>query len=62
MHIEQLALRAGAEFAEMPGLTLTFRQAQRLWGLDAPTCKAVIDLLVARSVVRVRDGRVTGQV
>ena len=61
MHIEQLALRARGEFVEMPGLTLTFRQAERLWGLDAPTCQAVIDLLVAKAVVRVQDGRVSGR-
>lgn len=35
-----------AEYLEMPGLQLTSRQAQRLWGLDAQTCAAMFDALV----------------
>jgi hypothetical protein len=35
-----------AEYLEMPGLHLTSPQAQRLWGLDAPTCAAMFDALV----------------
>jgi hypothetical protein len=37
--------RVRAEFIEMPGLTLTVAQAQRLWGLDRSTCEWVIDKL-----------------
>jgi hypothetical protein len=35
-----------AEFQEMPGLHLTKPQAQRLWGVDAPTCDALLSELV----------------
>jgi hypothetical protein len=35
-----------SEFLEMPGLRLTCRQAQRLWGLDAPTCSQLLEFLV----------------
>ena len=30
----------------MPGLRLTMPQAARLWGLDLPSCEAVVDVLV----------------
>ena len=39
--------RIRGEFAEMPGLRLTVRQAQRLWDLDAPTCRNLLDALVS---------------
>lgn len=38
--------RVYGEFLEMPGLRLTSRQAQRLWGLDEPTCVQVLEYLV----------------
>jgi hypothetical protein len=41
-----------AEYREMPGLNLTKRQMQRLWGLDAHMCEALIDELVAADVLR----------
>jgi hypothetical protein len=41
-----------AEYLEIPGLHLTPRQAQRLWGLDASTCEAVLDALVAAQFLR----------
>lgn len=34
-----------AEYLEMPGLQLTKPQVQRLWGLDSPTCEAVLTTL-----------------
>jgi DNA-binding IclR family transcriptional regulator len=40
--------RICAEYLEMPGLQLTLKQAQRLWGLDAETCARSLDFLVAR--------------
>ena len=47
-----------AEFQEMPGLTLTREQIERLWGLDEHTCDEVLADLVARgSLVRHADGR-----
>jgi putative heme degradation protein len=36
-----------SEFAEMPGLHLSKRQAQRLWNLDAPSADAIFCALEA---------------
>jgi hypothetical protein len=45
------------EFLEMPGLRLTCQQAQRLWGLDEPTCREILDFLVdARFLSRPEQG------
>jgi hypothetical protein len=41
-----------AEYAEMPGLSITLPQAQRLWGVDRPTCETAISQLVACGVLR----------
>jgi hypothetical protein len=46
-----LVHRVRGEFLEMPGLRLNVPQAQRLWGLDAPRCTAVLDTLVERGVL-----------
>jgi hypothetical protein len=43
---QALARRVQAEFLEMPGLSVTFWQAMRLWNLDERVCRAVLDLLV----------------
>jgi hypothetical protein len=40
------------EYREMPCLSLTKPQMQRLWGLETFVCEAVIDALVAASVLR----------
>jgi hypothetical protein len=46
------------EYAEMPGLRLTVRQAQRLWATDERHCAAVLERLVAaRLLIRTSDGR-----
>lgn len=39
------------EYREMPGLSVTEAQAQRLWGLDNTTCKRALDTLVQRGVL-----------
>ncbi len=45
------------EYDEMPGLSLTTGQAQRLFGLDAMKCEAILDTLVAtRYLARTRTG------
>jgi hypothetical protein len=44
--LTQLLLRIRSEYEEMPGLCLTRAQAQRLWGLDADACDAVLSALV----------------
>lgn len=55
---ESLLRRVRSEFREIPGLMLTTAQAQRLWGLDGPTCDAVVDQLTAARVLgRTPDGR-----
>lgn len=43
---EKLLHRIRAEYLEMPGLRLTLKQAQRLWGLDEGTCARSLDVLV----------------
>jgi len=41
-----LVQRIRAEFLEMPGLSVTFWQAMRLWNLDELVCRSVLDVLV----------------
>lgn len=50
--IPDLAARVQGEYREMPGLSLTAAQAQRLWCLDADTCAAVLSWLVERDFLR----------
>jgi hypothetical protein len=38
--------RVYSEFMEMPGLRLTPKQAQRLWGLDERICNQLLNQLV----------------
>ena len=46
-----------AEYLEMPGLQLTIRQAQRLWGLDRDYCSKLLNTLVdANFLSQRRDG------
>lgn len=46
------------ELEEQPKRRLTPPQAQRLWGLDGPTCAAVLTALVDAGVLqRTPDGR-----
>jgi hypothetical protein len=42
----QLLARIRGEFREMPGLTLTLRQASRLWSLDPVVCDSALRILV----------------
>jgi menaquinone-dependent protoporphyrinogen oxidase len=50
--IPQLCELVTAEYLEMPGLSLTKPQMQRLWRLEAAVCDAVVDALVASRVLR----------
>jgi len=53
----ELLRRIRAEYLEMPGLRLSARQAQCLFGLDAETCDAVLaTLLDAKFLVRTHTG------
>jgi hypothetical protein len=58
-HIDEALLRrVYGEFLEMPGLQLTCRQAQRLWGLDERTCAELLEFLVdAKFLCRPSHGR-----
>jgi hypothetical protein len=49
--------RIDSEYREMPGLRLTLAQAARLWGLQAPQCRALLGALVERGrLVETPDG------
>jgi hypothetical protein len=41
-----------SEYAEMPGLHLSKRQAQRMWNLDAPTMDMILGALEAANFLR----------
>jgi hypothetical protein len=41
-----------AEYAEMPGLSITLPQAQRLWAVDRETCEETFRRLVSRGKLR----------
>ena len=47
----ELLHRVCGEFREMPGLRLNLPQAQRLWGLDAIRCEALLETLVEKGVL-----------
>ena len=53
---EQMLHRICSEYVEMPGLRLTRRQAQRLWGLDEDTCAKALQVLVDAEFLRQTDG------
>ena len=44
--LTNLLNRVRGEYQEMPGLTLTLAQAQRLWGLDQHQCDGILCALV----------------
>ena len=50
---EALLARIVGEYDEMPGLSLTPAQAQRLWRLDEATCRASLNFLVHRRILAV---------
>lgn len=50
--VGDLTRRAQAEYREMPGLSLTVAQAQRLWGVDRQTSEQVLKALIARGFLR----------
>jgi hypothetical protein len=56
--LRDLTRRVRAEYAEMPGLSVTLPQAQRLLGIDRDTCEVVIGTLVnSRFLRRTAQGR-----
>ena len=51
----ELLQRVKAEFMEMPGLTLTYDQAVKLWACHPVVCREVLETLVeTRFLVRTR--------
>jgi hypothetical protein len=48
---EALLARIRGEYDEMPGLSLTPAQAERLWQLDRETCRVALNRLVQRRVL-----------
>jgi len=50
--IRELTRRVRAEFAEMPGLSVTLAQARRLLATDEPTCAEVFKLLLKQGMLR----------
>ena len=49
--------RIQGEYQQLPGLRLTFAQAQRLWGMDRDVCRALLAALVdARYLALDSDG------
>jgi hypothetical protein len=56
MKFETVTRRVLAEFDEMPGLTLTPRQAARLFGLEPDLCQRVLDSLIDMAYLREKGG------
>jgi hypothetical protein len=55
--VDDALRRVKGEYLEMPGLSLTQAQAQKLWGLDRETCDALLGALVdARFLNCTREG------
>lgn len=52
MDVELVTKRVRAEFEEMPGMTLTMRQASRLFGIEGDVCRKVFDRLVRMSYLK----------
>ena len=50
--LEGSVQRIRAEYLDLPGLSLTARQAQRLWNLDSETCQRVLDMLIRDNFLR----------
>ena len=47
--------RIFSEYLEMPGMRLTFAQAQRLWGMDADACANALRVLIDSRFLRRTD-------
>lgn len=55
--IRALLRRMEEEYDEMPGLSVTARQAQRLWQVERQACAAALSTLVERGFLkRTRGG------
>jgi hypothetical protein len=52
---DDLLRRIWAEYAEMPGLSLTLEQGCRLWGLDQATCASALETLTTAGFLRTSE-------
>ncbi len=50
--LDTLMAQIHAGYVEMPGLSLTVPQAQRLWAADRASCEQVFNHLIAAGVLR----------
>ena len=50
--LHELLRRIEGEFREMPGLSVTAPQAERLFGLDSTTCSFVLMTLMQRGTLK----------
>jgi hypothetical protein len=50
--VRRLMDQVQAEYAEMPGLSVTLAQAQRLWAAERATCEEVFRRLTATGVLK----------
>ena len=50
--LHELVQRVEREYREMPGLSVTAPQAERLWGLDSLTCGFVLMTLIQRGILK----------
>ncbi len=50
--VRALMAQVQAEYAEMPGLSVTLPQAKRLWTADQQTCEEVFGRLIRCGVLR----------
>jgi hypothetical protein len=53
---DDILRRIWSEYAEMPGMSLTVDQGQRLWGVDESTCAAALEMLTAAGFLRKTAG------
>jgi hypothetical protein len=50
--LDPIVRRVRGEYLEMPGLSLTERQAQRLWHLEPEACRLLLKALVESGFLR----------
>ena len=50
--LEDSVQRIRAEYLDLPGLSLTAAQAQRLWNLDSETCGLALDMMIRETFLR----------
>jgi len=50
--LDAIVQRVRGEYLEMPGLSLTAHQAQRLWHLEPEACRLLLSALVESGFLR----------